>query len=397
MKKIFKFLLLCSLFSNQSIAQQWSLVGAKAFSDGEAYDQHVLIVNETPYVAFSDAANGNKASVMKFDGSAWVNVGQAGFTQARSDVISIDTDNGVPWVALEDVMLNSKITVMKFDGGNWSTVGKPGFNSGGMTNVIHLDVENGTPFAAYRDYGASYKASVMKFDGNNWVSLGQQGFSGGTYDAYSGLAVYGGVPHVAAWDSEGKATVYKFSGSAWDALGNRNFSTGQASYLNIKFSSTGTPFVVFKDAGKSNKASLMKLNGSNWVQVGDACSSGTATYTSLAFSADGSPFVAYRDEASMRRTTVMKYGTVTRLNETAGKEMVQIYPNPNNGIFTVEYSNLAANRNIEVINLTGQMIYSESPSSENKTRIVLTGKPKGIYLVKIKQGAEIFQKKIIVR
>lgn len=82
-----------------------------------------------------------------------------------------------------------------------------------MTNVIHLNIDNGTPFVAYRDYGANYKASVMKFDGNNWVLLGQQGFSGQTYDAYSGLAVRGGVPHVAAWDTDGKATVYKFNDS----------------------------------------------------------------------------------------------------------------------------------------------------------------------------------------
>ena len=52
MKKIFTFLLLCSLFLNQSIAQQWSLVGAKAFSDGEAFSQQILLVDDTPYVAY---------------------------------------------------------------------------------------------------------------------------------------------------------------------------------------------------------------------------------------------------------------------------------------------------------------------------------------------------------
>ncbi|KAF0239536.1 MAG: hypothetical protein FD181_124 [Prolixibacteraceae bacterium] len=335
---------------------------------------------------------------MKFDGTAWVNVGPAGFTQARCDVISIDTDNGVPWVALKDVMQNSKITVMKFSGGSWLTIGTPGFNTGGMTNVIHLDIDNGTPFVAYRDYGANYKASVMKFDGNSWILLGQQGFSGGIYDSYSGLAVHSGVPHVAAWDSDGKATVYKFNGSAWNALGNRNFSTGQASYLNIKFSSTGTPFVVFKDAGISNKASLMKLDGSNWVQVGDAFSTGNATYTSLAFSADGSPYVAFRDEASMRRSTVMKYGTVTGLKEIARNEMIQIYPNPNNGLFTIKLPQMVDKNYVaEVINLTGQTVYRESLSNKSIHLVNLTGKPNGIYLVKIKRGTEIFQKKIIVR
>lgn len=142
----------------------------------------------------------------------------------------------------------------------------------------------------------------------------------------------------------------------------------------------------------------MKLNGSNWVQVGDAFSTGNATYTSLAFSANGSPYVAFRDEASMRRTTVMKYRTVTGLKEIARNEKIQIYLNPNNGIFTLELPKMVAfDYTMEAINLTGQMIYSEFLSKGNTYRIDLSGKPKGIYLVKIKQGTEIFQKKIIVR
>jgi hypothetical protein len=134
------------------------------------------------------------------------------------------------------------------------------------------------------------------------------------------------------------------------------------------------------------------------VQVGDACSSGTATYTSVTFSADGSPYVAFRDEAGMRRTTVMKYASVTRLNEFSENEMIQIYPNPNNGFFTIKLPHTVdKNYVVEVINLTGQTVYSESLSDKNILRINLTGKPDGIYLVKIKWETEIFQKKIIIR
>ncbi|HSM46832.1 MAG TPA: hypothetical protein VK872_03390, partial [Draconibacterium sp.] len=78
MKRIFTFLLLCSLFSNQIAAQQWGLVGAKAFSDGEAFSQQILIVNEVPYVAYQDKANGDKCTVMKFNGTNWEPVGKKG-------------------------------------------------------------------------------------------------------------------------------------------------------------------------------------------------------------------------------------------------------------------------------------------------------------------------------
>ena len=141
----------------------------------------------------------------------------------------------------------------------------------------------------------------------------------------------------------------------------------------------------------------MKLDGSNWVQVGNAFSTGKATYTSLAFSADGNPYVAFRDEASMRRTTVMKYASVTGLSDLNRDEKIEVYPNPNNGIFTIDLPNAGAVKySVEIINLTGQIVYSGKLLQGNEHQINLKGKLKGIYLLKVELGAESFQKKIIV-
>lgn len=445
MKKTFTLFILIAVLTGQAYPQAWKTVGKSAFSDGEAYSQQIVLLNDVPYVAyqdlansrkatvmkyngtawepvgkkgftpgqvsslglaagnntlyvaFSDAANNNKASVMKFDGSNWVNVGPAGFTQARCDVISIDVDNGIPWVALEDVMQNSKITVMKYSG-EWTTVGSAGFNTGGLTNVIHLDVESGTPFVAYRDYGAGYKASVMKFDGNNWVLSGQQGFTGGTYDSYSGLAVLNGVPYVAGWNADAKLTVYKFGGSGWSALGTDGISEGQASSQTLRFSPSGTLYAVFKDAGKSNKAVLKKFDGNNWLAVGEPLSPGNAINLSLAFSSTGEPYVAYRDEYSMRRTSVMKYGIFTGIQDVDGNKTVKIYPNPNNGIFIIELpATISGGTSVEIINLAGQSVFKACFTESPEKRIDLSGKPKGIYLAKVSQGKEVLNTKIVIR
>ena len=72
--------------------------------------------------------------------------------------------------------------------------------------------------------------------------------------------------------------------------------------------------------------------------------------------------------------------------------------NPNNGIFTIDLPNTGAVKySVEIINLTGQIVYSGKLLQGNEHQINLKGKLKGIYLLKVEQGAETFQKKIIVR
>lgn len=65
---------------------------------------------------------------------------------------------------------------------------------------------------------------------------------------------------------------------------------------------------------------------------------------------------------------------------------LRVYPNPNNGIFTLEVQNkVSANLNISVINIQGQTIYQnrvESVLSHNET-IDLTTFAKGMYFLKV--------------
>lgn len=65
---------------------------------------------------------------------------------------------------------------------------------------------------------------------------------------------------------------------------------------------------------------------------------------------------------------------------------LRVYPNPNNGIFTLEVQNkVSANLNISVINIQGQTIYQnrvESVMSHNET-IDLSAFAKGMYFLKV--------------
>ena len=64
-------------------------------------------------------------------------------------------------------------------------------------------------------------------------------------------------------------------------------------------SSDSQPYVAYTDWWKFGKATVMKFDGTNWVNVGNVgFSAGEADYTSLAFSPSGQPYVAYEDYAN---------------------------------------------------------------------------------------------------
>ncbi|MEP7167902.1 MAG: hypothetical protein ABI855_00890 [Bacteroidota bacterium] len=112
-------------------AQTWQPVGAQSFSAPVtvySLTSIALDYNGTPYVAYSDASVSGKLTVMTFNGTAWVPVGNIGFTAGQGYEMSMAIDtNNIPYVAFGDGANSSHSSVMKFDGTNWVYIGTPGF------------------------------------------------------------------------------------------------------------------------------------------------------------------------------------------------------------------------------------------------------------------------------
>src|ERR1700677_2469980 len=80
----------------------WQIVGSASFSAGAANSPVIAFNNSgQPYVAYSDGANSNKATVMMYNGSSWAAVGGAGFSAGSADP-SLALYNGTPYVAYSD-------------------------------------------------------------------------------------------------------------------------------------------------------------------------------------------------------------------------------------------------------------------------------------------------------
>ena len=291
----------------------WVTVGSPGFSAGGAvYLSIALDTSGTPYVAYLDVANGEKATVMKYDGTSWVTVGVAGFSAsvAESESLAIDR-SGTPYVAYMDFstgVAGGQATVMKYNGSSWENVGSPGFSDSAVqTPGIAID-NSGTPYVVYQDERNGYKATVKKFDGSSWVTVGTEGFSAALAQ-YTCIAVdTGGTPYVfySDYTASGAATVKKFSGGSWVTVGSVGFSsTWNCAYNTMAIDRNGTPYVAYENGVGSGSA--MTYSGSSWIYAGSSIFSGGAVrWTSVATVPDGRVFVAYGDAANGNKATVMQ-------------------------------------------------------------------------------------------
>lgn len=120
----------------------------------------------TPYVYSSNPANG-KASVLKFNGTAWVTVGLADFSAGGTGQPFFKFDNsGVLHLAYMDVASANganKATVMKFNGTAWVAVGNAGLSGAGVFFPSLAFDSSNQPFIGFRDASTTgSKGTVMK-------------------------------------------------------------------------------------------------------------------------------------------------------------------------------------------------------------------------------------------
>lgn len=80
----------------------WHYVGNPEFSAGAIYFTSLVFNGDTPYIAYRDSGNGDKATVMKLNGSDWVPVGEPGFTADAAWFTSLAFHNGEPYLAFAD-------------------------------------------------------------------------------------------------------------------------------------------------------------------------------------------------------------------------------------------------------------------------------------------------------
>jgi hypothetical protein len=78
------------------------------------------------------------------------------------------------------------------------------------------------------------------------------------------------------------------------------------------------------------------------------------------------------------------------------EKSIKVYPNPNNGQFSVILNNFSERAEVTVYSLMGKKVFQTSPARPENFDIDLSSALKGLYIVKVISGGEQFMKKIIV-
>ena len=100
------------------------------------------------------------------------------------------------------------------------------------------------------------------------------------------------------------------------------------------------------------------------------------------------------DLANDCKNITMLADTTVEISEGNIQNKIAIYPNPNNGRFSIESTQII--KDFEIYNCLGKLIYKKDPMEKGTTPVNIEEYASGIYLLKMITNKNIFTQKIIV-
>ncbi len=311
-----------------------------------------------------------------------------------------DTVNGVK---AYDIAYKDSIGWHAIDTTTWGMGGVNGFN-GGFLDVAEY---NGDIYIAGNV--SSYDGTInklAKWNGSVWSNVGGVMFSTGSFSGISRLCVYNGELYVGGDFYQPGFSIAKWNGSAWSQLGTGltdslgdpgeveemivinnklvisgsfNFAGGIPANDIVEWD--GTKFCAFGGKFDNNEITTF-ANFNNQIYIAGPIYADTVYICNIGRWVGGS----YRDTCGIDAATSIKQLSVSN-------EQVSVYPNPNNGNFTIE-TNSTEKQNIQVYDVNGKMVLSQFISG--RANIDASSLSDGVYNMSIIGNEAMINKKLVI-
>ncbi|MBW2704581.1 MAG: hypothetical protein JRF33_27505 [Deltaproteobacteria bacterium] len=227
----------------------WSDLGDANFSayGANCYGPRVEVGPDDLPVVIYQGGSVQRPHASKYTGSAWEDLGQIFGNNTNSYSMAVDFDN----VPLVTVTYSSTMYVKEYTGNAWNAWTAP-FQTGQRALTI-VDSSKERPTIAGIVGGA---ATVSRWEANQWMDLGGpastsvEGIGDLVYDQADNLYL------VIA--DQGSYVLYRYDGiSTWEQLGVIGVAS---SYISLALDGAGRAYVVFKDPEQANKLHFLEFH-----------------------------------------------------------------------------------------------------------------------------------------
>jgi len=164
-----------------------------------------------------------------------------------------------------------------------------------------------------------------------------------------------------------------------------------------------SPITIVKDS----TADLKACTGSAWVVV----NGGIPPYTYLWSPGGNTSYYLYdqcggtycctvTDGQGCTKSVCIRVTSPTGIDNVADNSgSVTVYPNPNNGEFTIESTVVSSQWSVEVYNILGEKVYSQLSTQNSQLTINISNQPNGVYLYRVltENGNLLGEGKIIIQ
>ncbi|WP_199138315.1 hypothetical protein [Pedobacter sp. ASV12] len=322
--------------STYFLGRQWSLVGDNLTGLVTASGIRMAIhpFSNNPYFIYQRTGkdesgiaiptDNRKVAVIGYNGTAWSNLGNTtGISDFRADVPGIAFNSeGTLYVGYKDYLnSDNKATVLKYNGTAWSVVGTSRFSPVKVDYLSLAIAKNDMPMVSMAKNGTDNSGIparglyVAGFNGSSWNAMTPPGGIVVFYDQIiKGLDgnIYVGV--MDRTTGSNKPSLFKYENNAWAPVGPTSFTApdGLVGFQGVsiavdKNSNAYLAYQVAPSSGRLNHVMKYNKEANTWQELGNAVSSGgEKDKFALCVDADGTLYFAYANASSLLVKTFNK-------------------------------------------------------------------------------------------